>query len=82
MVVPQLLRGNRCKERPPRLPQILEEEVKRLVTTGNIAEARYFKHPECENYCSKIPEPTDEQYAQYVQYEQVKRQLEDNSFLN
>ena len=41
-----------------------------------IAEARYFKHPECENYLLEkgCPEPTDEQYAQYVQYEQVKRQ--------
>ena len=36
-----------------------------------IAEARYFKHPECENYLLEqgCPEPTDEQY---VQYEQVK----------
>jgi hypothetical protein len=49
-----------------------------------IAEARYFKHPECENYLLEkgCPEPTDEQYVQYVQYEQVKRQLEDNSFLD
>ena len=41
-----------------------------------IAEARYFKHPECENYLLEkgSPEPTDEQYVQYVQYEQVKRQ--------
>ena len=41
-----------------------------------IAEARYFKHPECENYLLEkgCPEPTDEQYVQYVQYEQVKRQ--------
>ena len=30
-----------------------------------IAEARYFKHPECENYLLEkgCPEPTDEQYA-------------------
>jgi hypothetical protein len=49
-----------------------------------IACARYFKHPECENYLLEkgCPEPTDEQYVQYVQYEQVKRQLEDNSFLD
>ena len=41
-----------------------------------IAGARYFKHPECENYLLEkgCPEPTDEQYVQYVQYEQVKRQ--------
>ena len=33
-----------------------------------IAEARYFKHPECENYLLEkgCPEPTDEQYAFYV----------------
>ena len=34
-----------------------------------IAGARYFKHPECENYLLEkgCPEPTDEEYAKFVE---------------
>ena len=58
------------------LKYLVEEAKAPLNDWRYIAEARYFKHPECENYLLEkgCPEPTDEQYAQYVQYEQVKRQ--------
>jgi len=34
-----------------------------------IAYARYYEHPDCENYLLEkgCPEPTDEQYADFVQ---------------
>ena len=58
------------------LKYLVEEAKAPLNDWRYIAEARYFKHPECENYLLEkgCPEPTDEQYVQYVQYEQVKRQ--------
>jgi hypothetical protein len=33
-----------------------------------IASARYYEHPECENYLLEkgCPEPTDEEYAEFV----------------
>ena len=43
-----------------------------------IAEARYFKHPECENYLLEkgCPEPTDELYAEFVkEVQQREREI-------
>ena len=58
------------------LNYLVEEAKTPLNRWEYIANARYYEHPECENYLLEkgCPEPTDEQYVQYVQYEQVKRQ--------
>ena len=47
------------------LKYLVEEAKAPLNDWEYIAEARYFKHPECENYLLEkgCPEPTDEQYA-------------------
>jgi hypothetical protein len=46
-----------------------------------IASARYFKHPDCENYLLEkgSPEPTDEEYAGFVEEEEQMRSEEDDS---
>ena len=50
--------------------QYLVEEAKAPLNDWRyIACARYFEHPECENYLREkgSPEPTDEQYAEFVE---------------
>jgi len=40
-----------------------------------IANARYHEHPECENYLLEkgCPEPTDEEYAWFVEDEEEQQ---------
>ena len=59
------------------LKYLVEEAKAPLNNLEDIAEARYFKHPECENYLLEkgCPEPTDEQYARYVR-DITKRMME------
>ena len=52
----------------------LGEEVKAPLNFWQyIAYARYYEHPDCENYLLEkgCPEPTDEQYALFVEYRQI-----------
>ena len=51
------------------LKYLVEEAKAPLNDLQDIAEARYFKHPECENYLLEkgCPEPTDEEYAWIVE---------------
>ncbi|CAL6319681.1 unnamed protein product [Bathycoccus prasinos] len=46
-----------------------------------IASARYFKHPDCENYLLEkgSPEPTDEEYAFFVGEQEQMHSEEDDS---
>ena len=46
-----------------------------------IASARYFKHPDCENYLLEkgCPEPTDEEYAEFIEEEEQMHSEEDDS---
>jgi hypothetical protein len=46
-----------------------------------IASARYFKHPDCENYLLEkgYPEPTDEQYVEFIEEEEQMHSEEDDS---
>ena len=46
-----------------------------------IASARYFKHPDCENYLLEkgCPEPTDEQYVEFIEEEEQMHSEEDDS---
>ena len=51
---------------------LLGEEVKAPLNFWQyIAYARYYEHPECENYLLEkgCPEPTDEQYAAFIDLE-------------
>ena len=51
------------------------EEAKVPLTDWRLfANARYFEHPDCENYLLEkgCPEPTDEQYAWYVEEAQKR----------
>ena len=51
------------------LKYLLGEEAKAPLDTWEyIASARYFEQPECENYLLEkgCPEPTDEEYARWV----------------
>ena len=45
-----------------------------------IALARYFKHPDCENYLLEkgCPEPTDEEYAGFVENRQPAHEEDDS----
>ena len=55
------------------LKYLLGEEAKAPLNEWlYIAGARYFKHPECENYLLEkgCPEPTDEEYARLVDWRQ------------
>jgi hypothetical protein len=56
------------------LKYLLGEEAKVPVNDWPyIAYARYYEHPDCENYLLEkgCPEPTDEQYALFVEYRQI-----------
>ena len=46
-----------------------------------IASACYFKHPDCENYLLEkgCPEPTDEEYAEFIEEEEQMHSEEDDS---
>ena len=56
------------------LKYLLEEARAPLDQWFYIASARYKEHPDCENYFleKRCPEPTDEQYADFI--ERVKEQ--------
>jgi hypothetical protein len=51
------------------LKYLIEEAKAPLNDWRYIAWARYYEHLECENYLleKRCPEPTDEQYAKFVQ---------------
>ena len=55
------------------LNYLVEEAKVPLHHWEDIAFARYFEHPECENYLLEkgCPEPTDEQYALFVECRQI-----------
>ena len=55
------------------LKYLVEEAKVPLHDWEDIAFARYFEHPECENYLLEkgCPEPTDEQYALFVECRQI-----------
>ena len=46
----------------------------------DIACARYYQHPDCENYLLEkgCPEPTDEQYAEFIEVEELTDSEEDD----
>ena len=46
-----------------------------------VASARYIKHPDCLNYLLEkgCPEPTDEQYAEFIEEEEQTDSEEDDS---
>ena len=52
----------------------LIEEAKVPPHAWHVAHARYYEHPDCVNYLLEkgCPEPTDEQYAGFVEYERSK----------
>jgi hypothetical protein len=51
------------------LKYLVEEAKAPLNDWEDIAFARHYEHPECENYLREkgSPEPTDEQYAEFVE---------------
>ena len=58
-----------------KVPTNLVEEVKvRIKHWQYIAYARYYEHPECENYLLEkgCPEPTDEDYAWFVEEKRLR----------
>jgi hypothetical protein len=59
------------------LKYLVEEAKAPLNDLQDIAEARYFKHPECENYLLEkgCPEPTDEEYAWIVEQIEERERL-------
>jgi hypothetical protein len=59
------------------LKYLVEEARAPLNDWQDIAEARYFKHPECENYLLEkgCPEPTDEEYAWIVEQIEERERL-------
>jgi hypothetical protein len=56
------------------LKYLLEEAKVPLDNWRYVAFARYYEHPDCVNYLLEkgCPEPTDEQYAGFVEYERSK----------
>ena len=57
------------------LKYLLGEEARApLDDWRDIACTRYYEHPDCVNYLLEkgCPEPTDEQYAGFVEYERSK----------
>jgi hypothetical protein len=48
---------------------LVEEAKTPLNDWQDIASARYYEHPDCENYLLEkgCPEPTDEEYARFVE---------------
>jgi len=63
------------------LKYLVEEAKVPLHDWDFIASARYFKHPDCENYLLEkgSPEPTDEEYAGFVEEEEQMHSEEDDS---
>jgi len=57
------------------LKYLVEEAKVPLDLWGYVAYARYFEHPDCENYLLEkgCPEPTDEEYADFVEDEERRR---------
>ena len=53
------------------LKYLVEEAKAPLNDWEDIAFARYYEQPECENYMLEkgCPEPTDEEYAAFVEEE-------------
>ena len=53
---------------------LVEEAKVPLNVWEDIACARYYEHPECVNYLREkgSPEPTDEQYAGFVEFEEAR----------
>ena len=51
------------------LKYLVEEAKAPLNDWKDIAFARHYEHPDCENYLLEkgCPEPTDEQYAEFVE---------------
>ena len=56
------------------LKYLVEEAKAPLTDWRLVANARYFEHPDCENYLLEkgCPEPTDEQYAEFVEEAQKR----------
>ena len=52
------------------LKYLVEEAKAPLNDWQDIASARYYEHPECENYLLEkgCPEPTEEEYAHVVAF--------------
>jgi len=63
------------------LKYLVEEAKVPLNDWEDIAYARYFKHPDCENYLLEkgSPEPTDEEYAFFVEEREQMHSEEDDS---
>ena len=63
------------------LKYLVEEAKVPLNYWEDIAYARYFKHPDCENYLLEkgSPEPTDEEYAFFVEEQEQMHSEEDDS---
>ena len=63
------------------LKYLVEEAKVPLNYWEDIAYARYFKHPDCENYLLEkgSPEPTDEEYAFFVEEREQMHSEEDDS---
>jgi len=57
------------------LKYLVEEAKVPLDLWGYVAYARYFEHPDCLNYLLEkgCPEPTDEEYADFVEDEERRR---------
>jgi hypothetical protein len=64
------------------LNYLVEEAKTPLTYWRYIANARYHEHPECENYLLEkgSPEPTDEEYADFVEHVRALESQEENSF--
>ena len=62
------------------LKYLIEEAKAPLDFWLYIALARYFKHPDCENYLLEkgCPEPTDEEYAGFVEDWQPAHEEDDS----
>ena len=62
------------------LKYLVEEAKVPLNDWQDIASARYREHPECVNYLLEkgCPEPTDEEYAKFVEVRQPAHE-EENS---
>ena len=64
------------------LNYLVEEAKTPLNDWQDIASARYYEHPDCENYLLEkgSPEPTDEEYADFVEHVRALESQEENSF--
>jgi hypothetical protein len=64
------------------LNYLVEEAKVPLHHWDDIAFARYYEHPECENYLLEkgCPEPTDEEYAAFAESVRARESQEENSF--